>query len=267
MLWLDAFEHFDPKTGEMPVYFDGFFDFIAARARKILENRSAEEIYAAYDDIEWMYSEKGPFALELFEDQGVSPDSFPEHYSSGLAQYSVAYDFLRMIMEHFDISEQQSIANPTWAEYFAIIALAKIAEAHIQIRGSFRHSEKLSHEKELRLQELCGFCLCEATDAAAIAEDFLRSEHKTKQTLSEIARKGGHQKNAPYNNLRRKIVHLYQAQYQHLSARQAAKKILSALSPSERSILRSDDPEKRLEIWIGQHKRSRSQGHFTETPN
>ncbi len=266
MLYYDIFEHYDPLTGEMPKYHSNYFDWVARRAKKILHNRSSEEIENAYDMLAWLDGEHGYYALESEETRGKPLAEFPEHYRENFAEFSDGRDAIQFYIGDSDLSDFEDFPNATWAEYLSVIALGKIAEAHQCVIQSEEYRAKkpaTTLEEQQDALRMCSLYLVEAVDAIALAEqyqdtpDTSKRSHKKHGTdfFKETGRKGGINKNKPFVPIRKKVLTIYDSEYakKSISNANAAHRIWGRLTDEEQKIFKSQDPIKRLEKWIGRH--------------
>ncbi|MDH5633990.1 MAG: hypothetical protein OEZ10_13505 [Gammaproteobacteria bacterium] len=258
MLLYEIFDYFDPKSGPMPDYFEDHFGFVAKRARTVLMSRNKEFILNAYDILEAMYDECGPWKMEALENDGQPDYELHKHYLEGDAQYSVAYDFVHMIIGEYDLVSEESLKHPTWPEMLAVIALAKIAEAHWNISQVSSEEQDIGHE--LDAIDSCGILLSEATDAIAIAEGLQYTEDMIEHIdrldkLTSGPSRGGKKRAENYKPLRGYVISEWLERHKNISVRQAAIKIWKTVPDDLKDLISTDDPEKRLEKWIGIYKK------------
>jgi len=117
------------------------------------------------------------------------------------------------------------------------------------------------HAREMQIRAQADAAL-EAMDAIGHAERFFALNHihrKTQQASTERSRKAARIRVKPFNDLRQRVIEIYLDNYTRRSNREAASHIWDKkLTDVEKTVLTADDPKKRLEIWIGQHKRTQS---------
>ena len=208
-----SFENFDPKEGHCAEYFGSQYTDIVDRARKILEDRTREEIIAAAGLIDWIthqdtveraLAELTPMAeaLDRGEDDFEGPP-FPP--AQRLAYY------LNMV----NLDELEEFPNGSWAEYLAVLALALVADA----------CEEQAYLKEERESEFdrvfwsqMGYFAIEAIEAVTMAECFARSgrlpappsiEHATKKRISQQAARAARRRFEPVNRLKQDFINWY----------------------------------------------------------
>lgn len=246
----DAFDSFSPLTSEIPPLAPQSFylELISIRARQLLNSRTEKQIVSALDVVSWM----------LDEGRVVQSKQAVEQLSAAGKQDSYVHTdakALRLFMPLFDIKKQQAFPDATWAEYFAILALAQVAEiTSLTTAKAMRElpvtdSNKLIVEelvKSMRLDEIL-----EATETISAAE-FLAEE---KSYMARAGRRGGKRHVAKYDQLKEHVFQAWQTNHQHRSNRDAAKRIWRETPDNLKSALRTDDPEKRLEIWTGKKKK------------
>ncbi|MCW8889354.1 MAG: hypothetical protein OQL20_01685 [Sedimenticola sp.] len=246
----DSFNQFAPLSDTIdPAAPFGFqLDLVAIRARELLNKRNEKQITDALDTLSWVLEEgrqlQEQTALNALDDES-DRDSYVLTDTNAL----------RLYMPYFDIQGQSSFPNATWPEYFAILALAQIGAAQDESGGDLMKEtlssigvdpETVTSQREiLRLDYLL-----QATEAVATAE--LMAEKQS--THQQKSKKGGTRRAAKYDELKSFVFSKWEDSFQHLSNRQAAKKIWPLVPDNLKGLLTTDDQEHRLEEWIGRQK-------------
>jgi hypothetical protein len=246
MISADAFDKYTPLTEELPLDFPHsfLFNIVAVRARVLLKNRTYQDVRNALDSLIYMLEEGAK--LEFKESVKAVDDDYVLTHANAL----------RLYMDDFDISEQELFANATWPEYFAVLSLANIGMAAEfqskidKIGGEDNVNEIDRHLISTGGQNLIDYLL-EAFEAATAGQFLYDSENKVRKSRSQ----GGKIKARYYEPLKMFVINRWRESYQDRSNRNAATRIWDETPDNLKSLLHTDDPIKRLEIWIGQEKR------------
>lgn len=189
MIYIDIFEHFDPITGLPPKLNERSFEFVLKLARKLLSSRTSDEIAGIYESLQLMYMERGPYALEM-EDHSEGHYDFPDVYKEHLTHISPAYDVLKLIMNKVDLVEEE-YSDAEWYEYFAALALGKVAEA----------CEEETHMNSTKTELHVTMTLGEATEAVLLAEYMHDKEKEIKKERVTRSKKALEKRNQHRNEL------------------------------------------------------------------
>ncbi|MCG7977247.1 MAG: hypothetical protein N0E58_03760 [Candidatus Thiodiazotropha endolucinida] len=247
MISADAFEEYAPLNEALPPDFPHgfFFNLVAVRARALLKNRLDQDVRNALDSLICMLEDGAK--LE-FEESVKAVDN--DDYVSTQA------NALRLYMDDFDISDQKLFANATWPEYFAVLSLAHIGMAS-QLQNKI---DKIADEDTMDVvddylistggQNTIDYLL-EAFEAATAGQFLYDSENKVRKSRSQ----GGKIKAKKYEPLKIFVITRWRECYQDHSNRHAASRIWDETPEDLKRLIRTDEPVKRLEIWIGQEKR------------
>jgi hypothetical protein len=93
--------------------------------------------------------------------------------------------------------------------------------------------------------------LLEAFEAATAGQILYDSENRTRKVRSQAGKIRANR----YEPLKMFVIDRWREDYQGHSNRNAARRIWDVAPDNLKSLIRTDDPIKRLEIWIGQKKR------------
>ena len=166
-------------------------------------------------------------------------------------------------MPHFDIANQSRLLKARWADYFAALTIAYAGEALYAAKEEPLLREKFPEAFRTQppntVSNIGWGLALEAMDAVCFAEAIASETSALRVPVPDAAargRRGGLIRAAKYSDLNDKVINLYKTKYQTSpSNRQAARCILSELSKDDLSVLNTDDPQKRLEKWIGEQKK------------
>lgn len=249
------YKKFDYKTTKLPDRLHFYFGDQLERARKILNNRSDAEIDYGFESLDWMLR-KGS---ELFFDHSW------ELLNNGKEEVFVnRVKVLRLLKEKFDLSEQDSFKNATWAEYFALLSLANVLDLFYSMQRTFTEP-KTDFEKEIERSYRVNIERniidggLEAMDAISHAEGLIENNkiiNDQHDSAKERGRKGGLIRVSKFDNIKNKVIQLYLDEKLHeISNRKAAFYICDKLSADIENSLTGDEPEITVAKWIGQYKK------------
>lgn len=251
MAYLSAFDHFDPLTGTLPERLESLFGTTVERARHILHHRqSRTEIAYGLESLDWIL-EKGNEAVRPLVIRSVEASQRERYYSSDAR-------LLSLYMDYFDIDGQPSLPNATWPEYFAILALSFAGEAVNVVLSS---SETYLSEGQALIQKAgwISDLAIDAVDAIELGENFSAGTEtlKNHQLFQDrISNLHGRERVAKYDELRRKVISVYEQKFSHENSQEASKHIMQQLGNDAKAVLVARDPEKKFEDWIGQYRRA-----------
>ena len=173
---------------------------------------------------------------------------------------------LLCLVEHIDINDLDDFPEGTWADYFATLVMAYVTErlyAHNNPTPDLPPdlAKIATNYREIQASIQTDAAL-EAMDAIGHAERFAALDEIRRCKLREVTeqnRKAANIRVKPFKELRQRVIEIYLKNYTRLSNREAANRIWERdLSDNEKKVLNTDDPKKRLEIWIGQYKRKQT---------
>ncbi|SEK98591.1 hypothetical protein [Nitrosovibrio tenuis] len=197
-----GFENFHPLKGKLTSEFTELCGDIVFRARALLAQRSEKEIFAAIEIINWMTDQSPAPAREkdevhikinkMFEkDEHGKPIKLDGNIHDWLTRrnvYSITYA-LKERQSKYDITEDESFPNGTWADFFAVLALALIDQAsfsYTSTRGPYKDSDANFLFLNLANCARSAEYLIEAMDAVATAEGTHRFESGMAETTQKI---------------------------------------------------------------------------------
>jgi hypothetical protein len=267
-------EDFNIALDDLPEKFYFLFGDQLQRARAVLAGRSAKQIAYAVDSLDWMLRDAAPhFMAQILEVLETKNDQFLNRAKA-----------LRACQPHFDITEQPDLPDATWAEYFAALALACMAEslyAALHSEPPLIHPlvpetpapppEQITYaEFGSALEAMDAVCFSEhlLTEAQARPQPVSDQEHSTGAPVplppindaAARGRKGGKVRNAKFGALKHRVIDLYEEKYKDSpSNRQAARQIFNEIRDEVLAVLSENDPVGRLAKWIGEHRNEQKQ--------
>jgi len=246
-----SFDNFSPLNEEIDTSTPyGFHvEMIAIRARKLLANRTNEQLKESLDTLSWIL-EEGTKIEERAADEALSDESDRDTY------VITSTNALRSYMPLFDIKDQATFPEAQWPEYFALLSLAYIGLA-LDDSGDEEMKQLVTsigvdpstvdtQRENNRLEYLLS-----AAEAISTAEAL----HQLQIDKQKIHARGGQRRAAKYAALKTFVIDEWTKKYQQLSNRQAGKKIWKTLPDDLKGLLTTDEPWHRFATWIGQHQR------------
>jgi hypothetical protein len=243
-------EDFDFINGELPDQLHFYFGDQLDRARDVLKNRSLVEIHYALDSLDWILRQGSNVHREVaFKKADIKGYAFT-HRVKALKDYANVVD----------ISGQSQLPNATWADYFAVLTLAYVAETLCE--ENYRHESFPSPTNEAEHPFHIDWAV-ESMEAVCYAEqlqalDALRKElalPDTTEVMQQRGQKGGLIRSQRFSELKDKVIKLYKEKYTARSNRDAAKRIEKDLSQEDLAVLTSAEPWETFTRWIAQYKR------------
>jgi hypothetical protein len=210
------------------------------RIRIILKDRTPKQIYSALGTLDWMLVEGGrefDNAVRIRLEKGE--DNIFVNRVKALTVYS----------DSFDITGQDSFPDATWGDYFALLSLAYILESLHPGNGIYKDEPMFEIQRfDWPLECMEAICLAECSNQ--------KDELLGQTTVQKSGFKGGKKKASKHDEIRSKVIQFYEDNGFHRKTnRDAAKRIYKALKEEIDLVLNTDEPEKRLEKWIGQYKK------------
>jgi len=230
-----SFNSFNPKKGEMPQLFGGQFQYIADKARAILDKRSIEEIQFGLKTINWIYFEAQQNYIEsMVITCGKDDATF----------YITPTAVLAGQIDKFDIAGQMDFPRAKWEEYFAILALALISNAVNYEKIEYPYLRLTKKEIEKVKQDSIGDALADAMEAVCYAESIISKMEIVKQN-QKIIKEASHAqvrlrnkytaiaRHTPNNRIKRRFLKFYEKGQFKVFA-YAVKEFYKELSEEER---------------------------------
>lgn len=180
MIYPGAFHFFDPQKGQFPHLFSGHFQYIAEKARIILEKRSNEEIENAFKTIIRIINIGRSHS---FDDWIDKTDGEEQDF------YEKPVFYLKQQIDSFNISQKEPIKNATWQEYFAILALALIGHAKTIEKVKHPHWGRTQKENDELNHDLIANCLADAFEAVDFAQSLIDSEKDLKKEMKALSKR------------------------------------------------------------------------------
>ena len=278
MTYHRSFEHFnpfsetfDPFNGDVPASEGTAFGDIVKRATRILEQdkqRSIDEINACLPHLDEMLR-KGEELFTLESIRVLDTTDEDTYYQSDTK-------ILRFYMERFELEQQESFPVTTWSDYFAVLALAMVGEAHntersdeldLFVKEGFTTQEQV---KEYTSQIIKDYAI-DGMEAVSFAEHLAQQQWEAKKRKDankklkrDAGREGGKIRSTAYRKLEQEVIQLYIEISErffkigrNLSDRTAAEIISTTLHEQRESEWGQITVSKRtIREWISRHKAS-----------
>jgi len=245
---------FDFIAGTLPEMLLNFWDPLE-RAQTVLKDRNNHQVSQALESLDWMLRTGDKLLLT---------QSLASNRPQGTIISRVKA--LLCLVEHIDIDDLDDFPEGTWADYFATLVMAFVAETLYTHNNPTKDlppdlAEVAPNYRDIQASVQTEAAL-DAMDAIGHAERFAALDevrrHKQRE-VTEHSRKAAKIRVKPFTELRQRVIEIYLDKYTHLSNREAANRIWERnLSETEQKVLNADEPKKRLEIWIGKHKQNQS---------
>jgi hypothetical protein len=188
------FNKFNLESGKIPKIFYEKCFYIISKAKPYIKKRNSKELKYAFSTINYLLnnSELNYFELKTKESENIPAATY----------FITPTILLNHSIKLFDINNQSNFKNATWPEYFAISALALIAEIdHLS-----------NYPKELIDYEYAAKCLADAMECICWAERIESNDFKS-STPSEQAQIILSEKNQQAAIMRRQNEYEYKQQY------------------------------------------------------
>ncbi|MFN0304828.1 MAG: hypothetical protein ACKVQU_31235 [Burkholderiales bacterium] len=250
----------------MAIEYSSQITYIEARGTEILHRRTSEDLRKILATVCLLLPQRLVATLRYLSDKPIGEP---------VSAWESPADNLLWCIGRFEIAQEGLSPNVEWAECFAALALDLVEAAKepgaqsatIQVwRRSLGTSRKIlavdlvfAAIEAITIADLLDLGYLEPSARFAEIKREVRAgtiEHKRLET-----RRAALKRHEPMNRVKDAIVQQYLAlreESPRISNRQAAKRILKALPDEQRKLLRSDEPEKTIENWIGAFKRSES---------
>lgn len=201
------------------------------RVRTLLKNRSRSQVNYIIESLDWVLQEGDKVLFKTINAQ-LEDETFVNRVKA-----------LKCYAKAFDITDQENLPNATWVDYFATLSLVTILEA--------LHPDNFSEPFQDYAHPM------EAMEAICIAESYNELATHKKTLLKKHGQSGGLKRSSKFNALMNKVLIAYKEdpEIQSLSNRKASYAIYAGYLKDEiDKILNTDEPEKRIEIWLGKYK-------------
>lgn len=228
----ENFDFFDDEIPENGRLYFSLGDQLN-RARSILQSRSREQIEYIIESLDWMLRESSQLEFENSMRRLENEESV----------FINRVKAFKLFSENYDIRNQPNLPNASWADYFATLSLVTILEAI--------HPENY----EYSIAHL-DFPL-EALEAVCIAEFHREIEQAESLSAKRKGKTGGKRKASKFADIINKVLTTYRDTpgLSDLSNRKAGYMLSEILKEEiESSPLDTEEPEHRIEIWLGKYK-------------
>lgn len=264
------FEHFDPLVGELPDPYAVIFFEVVYRARNLLKGRTSEQIKQGALVINRIQRDPNfvdPM-YQAFEQEPIKTRMFGRAIEAIRSSNDV--EALYQNIGNILLAEHQEFPNAQWHELFAVLALSyaeKVcSELHNQATWPSNHFLPKPTDSQVNdtAQEYLGL----AMQALVYAESLSSQEATLKRIISDQMKKAVNKRHAKTDPFKNDVLRLYFEKYSHCSNREAASRVLKELTDTgiirvepnrlffdQELVLNTDDPENRIEKWIGKAKK------------
>lgn len=228
----ENFDFFDDEIPETVQLYFRLGDQLE-RCRSILRNRSREEIEYIIECLDWMLRDSSVIESETSRQLLKNKDTV----------FINRVKAFKLFSNNYDISEQKSLPNASWSDYFAALSLITILEA--------LHPENYDYALSAIDYSL------EALEAVCIAEFKKELEDYESLSAKRKGQAGGKRKASKFEAIINKVLTTYRNTdgLSELSNRKAGYLLSEMLKEDiEASLLNSEEPEQRIAIWLGKYK-------------
>jgi len=268
------FKHFDPLTGELPEPHAILFTELIYRARKLLEKFSAPEIEEAIHALNEI--PKDPAFIDPWQEERKREPILTPMYGTVIGVIPVSNDIEAIFKNigNIELARYVPLHGFGWAQLFAAWTLfypELIAAGEQSLKNWPANLQSISKPTAERISQIVQEYLQEATQTITFAELLSEQEALQANLLSARNRNAAKQRTSRTSApLKDRVLNLYAEKYHSRSNRDASSKIYNELLMLEeihfngatnqvlfrnQLALQTDDPQKRFEVWIGQHKK------------
>lgn len=247
---LFVFDAFDPLEGKPPESVGGKFEGIARRARKILANRSREEIIIAADIISWLSEcdlirDRSLRELQRMAEGLESDRAHGDAEGENIADYGHEFGSLIYVMERMSLEGiSDEVSNLTWPDLFAVLALGLIDDA-----AEWERSQRRPVEAEDTFYHMWhGPHAVEAMEALCMAEGLVRQanlQREKEKAVSSARQQAANKRHHKTNAIKREFIKFYHAAT-FRSRAEAAHLYYEGLDDDEKRLLAPTNAENTL---------------------
>lgn len=189
-----GFEHFHPIKGVHPDTFPEYGKDIIARARKIINKKTENDLFLIINFINWLVEqspakENSEKKLELMIPDNESYELNDEDLHILERDFDTGTYALKAFQEKISLPPLEGVDNLTWSEIFAVLALGlidKVIDDEKYYLG-WKHIEHQDWLHEWRILSHSSYWLIEAMDAVATAEGYRSREDLINSTKEKIS--------------------------------------------------------------------------------
>ena len=215
MQFIRPFKNFDPINGELRENTPPVIHYYLKIARELLVNRNLNEIEYAISTINYLLHG----GRELFGNSNLNKEDEIANNDIKTTSIEEVWDQIHSDSKHFtpssllysiyrnidiEIDGQDDFPNADWSEYFAVLALAEIAELQETDISSLHMAEISSRSAEI-------------AEVIAYAKTFLELKNleskSTRTILSLNASKGGIKSNKAFNDTKGEYIDWFKNEY------------------------------------------------------
>lgn len=228
----ENFDFFDDNIPETDKLFFTLGDQLN-RARVILKNRSREEIEYIIESLDWMLRESSQVEFSNSMERLKTEDSV----------FINRVKAFKLFSHDYDISEQDSLPNASWADYFATLSLVTILEA---LHPKNRDYVLINLDYPM-----------EALEAVCLAEFHREIEEVASKAAKKKGSTGGKKRAQKYKVLKELLLNEYSSndKYKNKTYRHSARLLIEHFSNDVNAVLSEDNARDTIQRWISElHK-------------
>lgn len=272
------FEGFDPLNVPCPQHHASDFWDVLYKARQLLVSRSRDELIAGMEVLDSIAHRRDlpDPRREQTKHWAPMPYTLPDGTTCEAMPALDDVDALLRNRDRIALAEYEQFPAARWHELFALLALSYVVQAHIT-ETALNDPARKGTPLELTdagVEHLTRECLEIATHAVNAGEGLRQEAGQIKQAVAKRASKAASMRHAPTQALKARVIALYSEHYSKRSNREAARLILDRLIkdgelvPDSRgyaytfqgkTAMRTEEPQHRFAVWIGEFKRSHPQ--------
>lgn len=257
-------ETFDPKDENEPTRNTVPLDGILARARMLLKRRSADEIHAGIELINWLL--RAPDYLRRGFGHFTAGADVPPVGPDATVRWLVQSDVVALArcVDFLAVPQTRTFPDPRWHELFAILALCYVDQVLREERARAAGNDESSGDDDSR-RLWTSFSL--ARQAISLAEQLAEEAHSADQPRTKT-------RNPFRESLKSLVIATAREKHGALSKRKAGFAVFKDLEDAGRirysrktgelhfdrqHVLTNDDPAHRFSIWIGKARKKQAE--------
>lgn len=267
------FKYFDPLAGDLPDPYAVMFVEEVIRARRILNGFSSEDIANIALAINKLIRDKN--FIDPTDEDLRSPTTKVPMFGQVFEIYPSTNNIegIYKNINNVDLSEYMPTANTSWEHVFATLCLfyCELISSYLFSRENWKPENIFPQITTDQIMNRAKEFMQEARQAITYAEIQQNQPKILREYKTNVARTAAKKRYSPdLDPLKTLVFNEYEKKFYKKSNREASKLILESLSAqgliqidtktnhitfNGKVVLRSDDPEKRIEIWLGKYNR------------
>jgi len=267
------FKYFDPLNGALPDPYAVMFVEEVIRARRILNGFSSEQITKIAVAINQLIKDKN--FIDPTDEDLRSPTTKVPMFGQIFEVFPSTNNIegIYRNINNIDLSEYMPTSNTAWEHVFATLCLfyCELISSYLFARENWKPENIFPQITTDEILNKAKEFMQEARQAITYAEIQLNQPEVLKDYKTNIARTAAKKRySTDLDPLKALVFKEYENNFYKKSNREASKLILESLSAqglihidtrtnhitfNDKVLLRSDDPEKRVEIWLGKYNK------------